>query len=98
MKTVDVKNNPSHGRFEVHMEGAEAYLRYQQKGELIYLIHTEVPEELEGQGIGSALAKTGLEYARESGLRVIPLCSFVQSYLKRHPEYQELLHKGNGRV
>lgn len=94
MKTVDVKNNPSRGRFEVLLDDAEAYLRYQQKGELIYLIHTEVPEGLEGQGIGSALAKTGLEFARQNGLQVIPLCPFVQSYLKRHPEYQELLHNG----
>jgi predicted GNAT family acetyltransferase len=97
MKTVEVKNNPSHGQFEVHMDDATAFLRYQQKDRSIYLIHTEVPDEFEGHGIGSALTQAGLDFARENKLRVIPLCPFVQSYLKRHPEYQDLLQENGGK-
>jgi predicted GNAT family acetyltransferase len=58
---------------------------------VLELIHTEVPEPLSGRGIASRLAHAALVYARENGLRVIPTCPFVRSYLERHPEFQELV-------
>lgn len=53
--------------------------------------HTGVPPAYEGQGIASALVKEGLAYARKEGYKVVPLCSFVAAYIKRHPEYADLL-------
>ncbi len=61
-------------------------------GQIVFT-HTGVPPALEGRGIGSALAKTGLEYARANNLEVVPLCSFVRGYIERKPEYQDLVHK-----
>jgi hypothetical protein len=55
------------------------------------ILHTGVPLELEGHGIGSRLARAALEYARAHGLRVVPVCPFVRAYLKQHPEYLDVV-------
>jgi predicted GNAT family acetyltransferase len=57
----------------------------------IIFTHTEVPEELEGKGIGSALAKYALEAVRGKGRTVFPMCPFFKAYIERHKEYQSLL-------
>ncbi len=88
---MDVKNKTDQKRFVVEADGLTAYLEYERRDPYLVLIHTEVPPELEGRGIGSALARAGLEYARAHGLKVIVECDFVQSYLQRHPEYQDLI-------
>ncbi len=88
---MQVQDNAAERQFEVKEEGHTAYLRYRKEKDFIVLIHTEVPASLEGRGIGSALAKAALDSARQNGLKVIPECEFVQSYLKRHPEYQDLV-------
>ena len=58
---------------------------------LLTILHTEVPKELEGRGIGSALVRGLLEIARAQGLKVQAVCPFVKAYLDRHPEYADLL-------
>lgn len=88
---MDVKNNAARKRFEIEADGQTAFLEYAQRPGDIELIHTEVPPALEGRGIGSALAQAGLNYAREHALKVTPQCTFVQGYLKRHPEYNDLI-------
>jgi predicted GNAT family acetyltransferase len=55
------------------------------------LLHTEVPDALEGQGYGAALAKAALSYAKDEGMKVIPSCPFVSTYVRRHPEYGPLI-------
>ncbi len=59
---------------------------------MIVFTHTEVPEALEGHGIAAKLAHTALEHARAQRLTVVPLCPFVASYIRRHAEYQGLVH------
>ena len=86
----DVINNAADKRFELSEGGKIASLTYRMRSGKLYLIHTEVPEGLEGQGYGSALARTALEFAKREHLRVIPLCPFVSLYLERHPEYASL--------
>ncbi len=88
---MQVKMNRAQERFFVKEEGFTAFLKYQLRGNSMVFLHTEVPRELEGQGIGSALAKMGLEYARENEYKVIVLCPFLQKYLQSHPEYQDLV-------
>ena len=87
----EVRNNLENGQFEVSKDGQTASLEYQLRNGKIILVHTEVPPALEGQGIGGRLAKAGLDYARANNLKVVPQCDFVQSYLKRHPEYNDLI-------
>ncbi len=89
-ETIPVTNNETARRFEAVEADRTAFLDYRRHGSSLVLIHTEVPSEMEGRGVAGSLAKTALEYARNERLRVVPRCSFVSSYLKRHPEYQDL--------
>lgn len=88
-----VTNNEKEQRFEI-LEGDHlGYLEYRFYKNNIAMMHTFVPDELEGRGIASALAHYALEWAREHQKPVIVYCPFVAAYLKRHPEYNELLAK-----
>jgi len=86
-----VIHNPQQQRFEMALDGKLARLDYQITGNRIALTHTEVPPEFQDRGIAAELAKAALDYAREFGLLVIPSCPYVADYLKRHPEYQEIV-------
>jgi predicted GNAT family acetyltransferase len=83
---IAVSHNPAAGQFEIRTESGTALLRYVHEGGDLDLIHTEVPPALEGQGYGAALANAALDYADTEGMKVIPSCPFVSTYLKRHPE------------
>lgn len=87
-----VVNNTGEGRFELHVGDHLAFLNYRvlTRGEL-GLIHTEVPRELEGQGIGSALVRGALQVAREREWTVLPYCPFVHGWMKRHQEFADLI-------
>jgi predicted GNAT family acetyltransferase len=86
-----VTQNDAQHRFEVTAEGHTAVLTYRQTDGRVTLIHTQVPPELRGRGIADALARAALHDARQRGLRVRPLCPFVQAFLKRHPEDADLV-------
>ena len=86
-----VVNNAEKNRFEVDTEGQLSVLEYKLQAQKIFLTHTEVPPTLERQGIGSNLAHAAMEYARRSGLQVVPICAFIQTYLEAHPEYASLV-------
>lgn len=87
-----VRDNKQEKRFEMNLgDGKQAFIQYAARGEgVVELIHTEVPEEFEGQGIGSKLVRETFEFLQEENLRMIPTCRFVAVYLQRHPEYKSL--------
>lgn len=86
-----VTDNAAQSRYELDADGQRAVLSYERKGGTIYLTHTEVPEALEGQGIGSRIVKHALDQARAAGEKVAPWCPFVRAYIDRHPEYEDLV-------
>ncbi len=86
----EVVDNPERNRFELSLDGKIAFANYRPAGDTLIVPHTEVPPEFEGRGIGSALVKGMLEAIRTRGLKIRPLCSFVASYMRRHPEYDDL--------
>ncbi|MGZ5495034.1 MAG: GNAT family N-acetyltransferase [Thermoanaerobaculia bacterium] len=86
-----VVNNQQKSRFEYTEDGHVAVAEYQLKPDVMVLTHTEVPKELGGRGVGGKLAVAALDYARANDLRVIPLCSFMASFIEKHPEYKELV-------
>lgn len=88
-----IQNNTEAQRFELQLGAYLAELRYRMNGDQIVYHHTQVPEALAGQGIGSRLAKHALEYARKQGLGVVVECPFVRGYLQRHPEYQDMVQE-----
>lgn len=90
---MEIVTNEAEKRFEIHVEGRKSVLDYEIRNGTIFFTHTGVPPQLEGRGIGTALAKAGLEYAKAKKLKVVPACSFIRVYMRRHPEYEELLAK-----
>ena len=90
---VEVTNNTGKRQFEVSLEGETAFAEYRLVDHGIILPHTVVPEAFEGKGVGSALARTALGYAREQGLKVIPTCPFIAAYIAKHPEWHDVVHE-----
>lgn len=86
-----IYHNPPAGRFELEQDGLLAVLEYQLEPGRIVFTHTGVPPALEGRGLGSRLARAGLDYAHAQGLKVVPFCSFIAGYIRKHPEYEQLL-------
>jgi len=87
----DVINNEAHQRFELVVEGHLAATYYRIEGNVLTFIHTEVPPELGGKGVGSKLVQGALDQVRAAGLKVIAQCPFVKAWIGKHPEYQDLL-------
>ena len=85
-----IDNEKAH-QYEFHIDGYLAKIEYKKKGIQIFLIHTEVPVELGGRGIGKALVKRVLQDIEQKGLFVIPNCPFVARYIHAHPEWTKLL-------
>lgn len=79
------------GRFEATVEGLRCEVDYQLVDSVMHITHTGVPRPLEGRGLAAALVSHALGWARAQGLRVQPVCSYVQVYIRRHPEWQDLL-------
>lgn len=88
---VELINNESIHNFELVVEGHRAFVDYIKKSEKYYLVHTEVPQELEGKGVASALVEKVFQYIEGQGAKVVPLCVYVQSFLKRHPEWSRVV-------
>jgi predicted GNAT family acetyltransferase len=79
------------GRFEIERDGQVASLEYSMTGNVLGLIHTEVPTALRGLGLASSLAENALQYARQKNLKVDVICPSVLDYLAKHPEYSDLV-------
>ena len=86
----EVRLDRESSRFETVTSAGKAVLKFAMAGDTIDLQHTSVPEELQGGGYGSALARAALAYARENHLKVIPTCAFIRSFMQRHKEYDDL--------
>ena len=87
-------DNQERKQFEFRIDGKVARIEYIRALDKIYLTHTEVPSQLEGKGIASQLVLESLEKIKEEGLTLVPMCPFVAMYIKRHPEWKELVLKG----
>lgn len=85
-----VVDNPAKERFELAVGDAIAAAYYQRRGDTIALIHTEVPEQLSGRGIGSKLAEGVFALIRKDGRKALPQCPFMAAWAKRHPQDVDL--------
>jgi predicted GNAT family acetyltransferase len=88
---LKLRVNAASNRLELEVEGNTAFIEYRLSQQTLFLIHTEVPPALEGKGAGSAIIKKALQYAKEKGYKIVPLCIFVQSFLKRHKEWNDII-------
>jgi predicted GNAT family acetyltransferase len=90
-ETLNVVLNEATHRFEAYLDGETAFTEYVLHNGAMVLPHTVVPPAFEGKGVGSALAKAALGYARDHGLTVKPVCPFIAGYILKHPEWQDLV-------
>jgi predicted GNAT family acetyltransferase len=89
-----VVDNPSERRFEVHLDGeVVGRAHFLPAGDSVIVSHTEVDEGHEGEGLGSLLVRETLERIRASGKSVIPTCPFTAAYIRRHPEFVDLVEE-----
>jgi len=96
MSDVIVRDDPERNRWEAVLDdrpGAPVagYAAYRREAGRITFTHTVVEPEHEGAGVGSALARAALDGARDAGLRVVPQCPFIAAWIRRHPDYADLV-------
>jgi predicted GNAT family acetyltransferase/glutaredoxin len=89
---AEVVHRPDAGRYDLRLgERVIGHATYERRGDTLVVFHTEVDRACEGRGFGSRLVRGVLEDATREGLHVVPLCSFVAAYIRRHPEHRSLL-------
>jgi predicted GNAT family acetyltransferase len=87
------KDNEALHRFEWTEEEGVGFIDYHRAGTRVTLVHTEIPPVYRGKGEGSEFVEATLRYIDQKGWTIVPLCNFVQSYLKAHPEWTRLVDK-----
>jgi predicted GNAT family acetyltransferase len=85
-----VEHHPEAQRFSVQSGDHLATAAYTRTGDTITFTHTLVPDEIEGQGIATAMATAALAYARAERLKVVPACAFFADFMQKNPEYEDL--------
>jgi predicted GNAT family acetyltransferase len=93
LSKLEVTHNPAENRFETWVEGYQSKLDYIQDGKNFVITHVGVHPEIRGQGIAGKIVEASLAYARENSLRVIPMCSYAATYIRRNPQYAELTNQ-----
>ena len=89
---VEVTDNVDSERYEVRLDGELAgFAQYVRRGGRTLFVHTEIDPAFGGHGLGSKLAAGALDAERAAGTPVVPLCSFIRSYIDRHPDYVDLV-------
>ncbi len=84
-----VSHNEAVSRYELDTEHGTAIAVYRQQGDRLMFVHTETPPPDEGKGIASRLVRAALDDARARGFKIVPACSFVVDFVRRHPEYRD---------
>jgi uncharacterized protein len=90
MTALAIRHNAAQHRFECLVEGHLCVADYRLSDKVMHMTHTGVHPSIEGRGIAGALVAAALEHARAQGLKVNPVCSYVRSYIQRHPDTQSL--------
>ena len=82
----EITDTPAESRFVARIGDSEAELVYRVVGRRLVIVHTGVPEEFAGHGIGGKLVAAALEKALEEGLVIVPRCPFATEWLRNHPD------------
>ncbi len=91
LEELEVTHNPAENRFETWVDGQLSKLDYNIHDSTIVMMHVGVYPDHRGSGIAGKLTHVALEYAKEKKLRVIPMCSYVAAYIRKHPQYSDLM-------
>ncbi len=89
--TQQVVDNTAAHRYELIVDSMTAFVTYERVPGRITFTHTEVPPAISGRGVASTLTRAVLDVARANGDKVVSKCSFISAFVRRHPEFQDLL-------
>jgi predicted GNAT family acetyltransferase len=89
--TYTVTDNSEDSQYQISLPDDTAFISYHSRNGNKELMHTEVPQQYEGKGIASTLARFAFEDARESGQKVVVYCPYLATYLRKHPEYNDVV-------
>jgi len=89
--SVEVRHDAAKNRFEATVDGQLCVADYQRRGDVLWMTHTGVPPAVGGRGLAAELVRTALAWAADQGLKVEPACSYVEVYMRRHPQTLALL-------
>lgn len=90
---LEVTHNEAESTFEVWIDGYLSKLDYIRDDKNFVITHVGVYPELRGQGVAGKIVETALQYAKQKSLRVVPMCSYAASYIRRNPQYLELTNQ-----
>lgn len=93
LNKLQVIQNFEENRFETWIDNNLSKLDYIQDGKNFVITHVGVHPDLRGHGVAGKLVEVSLAYAKEKDLRVVPMCSYAASYIRRHPEYADLTNQ-----
>ncbi|HEX5352778.1 MAG TPA: GNAT family N-acetyltransferase [Rhodanobacteraceae bacterium] len=88
---MDINHDINTHRFSVEAEGHRGIVDYTLRDGVMTITHTEVPPPIGGRGIAAALTRAALDTARREGWKVVPACSYAAAYIRRHPEFADLM-------
>lgn len=89
---TEVRDNKERLRYEILDDGeVVGFVQYNVRGGRVILVHTEVDKEHGGRGLATTLVKGALDDLRRRGRCIVPICPFVESFVKKHPEYDDLV-------
>ena len=94
--SCEVRHNPDRSRFETEVDGHECVLDYMLENGVISMNRVYVPPPVEGRGIAGAITRHALDFSHTQGWKVKPRCPYVAAWIKRHPDYQDLVVDLNG--
>ncbi|HET6396295.1 MAG TPA: GNAT family N-acetyltransferase [Pseudoxanthomonas sp.] len=91
MTEPQIRHDADRRRFETEVDGHPAELTYRLDGTVMWITHTGVPEPIGGRGVAGRLVRAALDHARAAGWRVVPACSYAAAWMRRHPDYADLV-------
>jgi uncharacterized protein len=98
-ENISVENNAEKNRYEAKQGNKViAFAEYRPIGTSLMFTHTEVDENLEGQGVGTTLIRFALEDTRAKGMTAIPMCPFVKVFIQRHEDFIDVVHPAHRHV
>lgn len=86
---MSVTHNPVRSRYEMPTEHGLAIAEYRQQGDRLVFTHTEVPPKEQGKGLAAKLVDAALKDTHRRGLKIVPACSYIVAYVRRHPEFDD---------
>ena len=88
---ANIEHQADQTRFVTEVDGYEAQVIYETRGDVMHLTHTLVPGAIGGRGIAAELVQAAMDHAKANGLKVAPDCSYAEAWIRKNPSYQDLV-------